>query len=70
MSPTKERNVVVKKSNNNNNLRKRSTIHHTEELKNYIMELWMQGTSVHVLERLIERKVREMRWQKKMQKSA
>ena len=57
-------------SNENNNLRKRSNIHHNEELKQYVMDLWMSGTREHVIEKLVERKIREMRRERNMQKSA
>ncbi len=60
----------MRMSNENNHLRKRSNIHHNEELKQYIMELWMSGTREHVIEKLIERKIREMRRERNMQKSA
>lgn len=60
----------MRKSNENNHLRKRSNIHHNEELKRYVMELWMSGTREHVIEKLIERKIREMRRERNMQKSA
>jgi len=62
--------MVMRMSNENNHLRKRSNIHHNEELKQYIMELWMSGTREHVIEKLIERKIREMRRERNMQKSA
>ena len=60
----------MKKSNENNHLRKRSSIHHNEELKQYVMELWMSGTREHVIEKLVERKIREMCRSRNMQKSA
>ena len=60
----------MKKSNENNNLRKRSSIHHNADLKQYVMDLWMSGTREHIIEKLVEKKVREMRRLKNMQKSA
>ena len=60
----------MKKSNENNNLRKRSNIHHNEELKQYVMDLWMSWTREHVIEKLVDRKIREMRRERNMQKSA
>ena len=60
----------MKKSNENNHLRKRNNIHHNEELKQYVMDLWMSGTREHVIEKLIDKKIREMRRERNMQKSA
>ena len=60
----------MKKSNNINNLRKRSNIHHTEEMKQYVMDLWMEGTREHVIDKLVEKKAREMRFRNKLKKSA
>ena len=60
----------MKKSNEINNLRKRSNIHHTEEMKQYVIDLWMEGTREHIIDRLVEKKAREMRCKYKMQKSA
>ena len=61
-------------SNENNNLRKRGrNVHYNEDLKEYIMELWMSGTSEHVIDKLVQRRVREVlkaRREKKAQKSA
>ena len=60
----------MKKSNEINNLRKRNNIHHNEDLKQYVMDLWMSGTREHVIEKLIDKKIREMRRERNMQKSA
>mgnify|MGYP001364104540 FL=1 len=60
----------MRKSNENNHLRKRNNIHHNEELKQYVMDLWMSGTREHVIEKLIDKKIREMRRERNMQKSA
>ena len=66
--------MVMKKSNEINNLRityrQRRNLHRTDEMKNYIMDLWMSGTRAHVIERLVERKIHEMAREKKLQKSA
>ena len=60
----------MKKSNNINTLRTRSNIHHTEEMKQYVMDLWMEGTREHVIDKLVEKKAREMRFRNKLKKSA
>ena len=60
----------MEKSNKINNLRKRNNMHHTEELREYVIDLWMSGRSAHVIDRLVERKIRQMRWERKQQKSA
>ena len=66
--------MVMKKSNEINNLRityrQRRNLHRTDEMKNYIMDLWMSGTRAHVIERRVERKIHEMAREKKLQKSA
>jgi len=65
----------MEKSNNINNLRnnnkKRSNtkLHYTDELKEYILDLWFSGTSEHVIDRLIDKKVRQMRWEKRQEKN-
>ena len=66
----------MKKANNNNNLRTIND-HYTEEMRDYVMDLWMQGRSKHVIERLICKKLSERyhervarRAEKKAQKSA
>lgn len=70
----KERKMVMEMSNENNNLRKRGrNVHYNEDLKEYIMELWMSGTSEHVIDKLVQRRVREVlreRREKNAQKSA
>ncbi len=60
----------MEKSNKNNNLRKRPNMHHNEELKEYVVDLWMSGRSAHVIDRLVEKKIRQMRWERHQQKSA
>ena len=64
----------MKKSNEINHLRitnrQRRNLHRTDEMKNYIMDLWMSGTRSHIIERLVEKKIREMAEEKKLQKSA
>ncbi len=64
----------MKKSNEINHLRitnrQRRNLHRTDEMKSYIMDLWMSGTRSHVIERLVEKKIREMAEEKKLQKSA
>ena len=66
--------MVMEKSNENNNLRisnrQRRNLHRTDEMKEFIMELWMSGTRAHVIERLVEKKLYEMAGAKKFQKSA
>ena len=58
----------MEKSNENNNLRKRGrNVHYNEDLKEYIMELWMSGTSEHVIDKL---EVLRTRREKNMQKNA
>ena len=64
----------MEKSNENNNLRitnrQRRNLHRTDEMKEYVMGLWMSGTRAHVIERLVEKKIYEMVGGKKFQKSA
>ena len=60
----------MKKSNENNHLRKRFNIHHNTDLKQYVMDLWMSGTREHIIEKLVDKKVRAMRRERNMQKSA
>ena len=64
----------MKKSNEINNLRitarQRRNAHRTDEMKEYVMGLWMSGTRPHIIERLVERKLYEMVGGKKFQKSA
>ena len=66
--------MVMEKSNENNNLRitnrQRRSLHRTDEMKEYIMELWMSGTRTHVIDRLVEKKLHEMAGEKKLRKSA
>ena len=64
----------MKKSNENNNLRfsnrQRRNAHRSDEMKEYVMDLWMSGTRPHVIERLVEKRLREMIGEKNYQKSA
>ena len=64
----------MEKSNENNNLRisnrQRRNLHRTDEMKEFIMDLWMSGTRAHVIERLVEKKLYEMAGEKKLRKSA
>lgn len=66
--------MVMKKSNEINNLRitnrQRRNAHMTDEMKEYVMDLWMSGTRPHIIEQLVERKLYEMVGGKKFQKSA
>ena len=66
--------MVMKKSNEINNLRipyrQRRSAHRTDEMKEYVMDLWMSGTRPHVIERLVEKKLYEMLGERTTQKSA
>jgi len=55
--------------NNNNKKRSNTKLHYTDELKEYILDLWFSGTSEHVIDRLIDKKVRQMRWEKRQEKN-
>ena len=38
---------------------RRGNPHFNPELRDYVMDLWMNGTSVHVIERIVRKKMRE-----------
>ena len=69
-----EKSNKINNLRNNNKKRNNTKIHYTDEMKEYILDLWFEGTSEHVIERLIDKKIRQMRWRNKqennVQKSA
>ena len=64
-----EKSNKINNLRNNNKKRGNTKIHYSDELKEYILELWFEGTSEHVIERLVDKKIRQMRWQKKQEKN-
>jgi transposase-like protein len=63
---------MSEKSNHINGLR--NNVHNTDEMKRFVVDLWMKGTSAHVIDRMARSKVgtvlrarREARANKKQQ---
>jgi hypothetical protein len=52
---------MSEKSNDINGLRKRNNVHNNNDMKEYVVDLWMQGTSAHVIERMVRSKINQ-RW--------
>ena len=51
----------------------RKNVHNTEDMKEFVMDLWMKGTSTHVIERMTRSRVDQVyrdRREKRMQKNA
>ena len=69
-----EKSNKINNLRNNDKKRNNTKLHYTDEMKEYILDLWFEGTSEHVIERLIDKKIRQMRWRFKqennVQKSA
>ncbi len=60
-------------SSNNKTSGPRKNIHNTEDMKEFVMDLWMKGTSTHVIERMTRSKVDQVyrdRREKRKQKNA
>ena len=48
-------------------------IHNREDMKEFVMDLWMKGTSTHIIERMTRSRVDQVyrdRREKRMQKNA